>query len=89
LSEERPLLERPYIIPLRKAYYVPRGKRANKAVTIVKGLVKRHLHVSKVVISSELNAFLWSRNREKPPRKVKVVVKKIDKETAEVDLASD
>lgn len=88
MSEEF-ILERTYTIPLRKAYYVPRGKRANKAVRIVKEFIKRHLHVSDVIISPELNQLLWSRNREKPPRKVKVIARKIDEDTAEVRLASE
>lgn len=89
MSEEEFILERTYVIPLRKAYYVPRGKRVNKAVRIIRDFVKRHLHVDNVKIGPELNHFLWSRNREKPPRKVKVVVKKIDEDTAEVELAGE
>lgn len=89
MSEEEAILKRTYVIPLRKAYYVPRGKRANKAIRIIRDFVKRHLHVDNVKINSELNNFLWFRNREKPPRKVKVIVKKINEDTAEVELASE
>lgn len=86
MSENEPLLERIYTIPLRRAYYVPRKKRANKAIRLIREFVKRHLHVTEVKISQELNEYIWSRNCEKPPRKVKVIVKKIDEDTATVDL---
>ncbi len=89
MSEGEAILERVYVIPLRKAYYVPRKKRANKAIRIIREFVQRHLHVSEVKIGSRLNEYVWSRNCEKPPRKVKVVVRKLDEETAEVDLASE
>ena len=85
-EEERVLLERIYTIPLRKAYYVPRKKRANKAIRIIREFVKRHLHVDDVIISAEVNEYVWSRNIEKPPRKIKVIVKKIDESTAKVEL---
>jgi len=85
-KEEKVLMERIYTIPLKKAYYVPRKKRANKAIRLIREFISRHLHVSNVKISRNLNEFIWSRNCEKPPRKVKVLVKKIDEDTAIVDL---
>ncbi|MCD6369543.1 MAG: 50S ribosomal protein L31e [Thermoproteales archaeon] len=79
---------RTYVIPLRKAYYVPRPKRANKAVRLVREFVKRHLKVEDVKISNDVNEYIWSRNKEKPPRYIRVKVK-VDREEgrAEVYLA--
>jgi len=88
LSENEPLLEREYVIPLRDAYRVPRGKRASKAIRLIRRFVSRHLHVGTVIVDPALNMVIWSRNREKPPRRVKVVVKKIDEDTARVELPS-
>lgn len=79
--------ERTYVIPLRYAYFVPRPKRANKAIKIIREFVKRHLKVEEVLIGDDVNKKVWERNREKPPRRIKVKVKKVDEETAEVRLA--
>ena len=81
--------ERIYIIPLKEAYYVPRPKRANKAVKLIREFVKRHAKVERVKLAEEVNEYIWKRNREKPPRriKVKVVVHREEGE-AEVFLAS-
>jgi len=87
--EEDIVEERFYTIPLRKAWIVPRKKRAPKAARIVKGFVLKHMKVrteaegeeepEKLVIDNEVNEKLWSRGIEKPPRKIKVRIVK-DKE---------
>lgn len=66
---------RSYTIPLRDAYRVPRTKRANVAVRIVREFVERHLHgPERIVIHERINEELWSRSIEKPPRRIKVDV---------------
>jgi len=66
---------RSYTISLRKAYSVPRPKRAKVAVRLVREFVERHLHnPEKVVIHEKVNEELWSRSIEKPPRRIKVDV---------------
>jgi len=79
--------ERMYTIPLRYAYFVPRPKRANKAIKLIREFVRRHLKVERVVIGNDVNEKIWERNRERPPRRIKVKVKKVDEDTAEVSLA--
>ncbi|RLE62293.1 MAG: 50S ribosomal protein L31e [Thermoprotei archaeon] len=76
-------------IPLRKAYYVPRQKRANKAIRLIKEYVSRHLHVSTVKISNRVNEEIWRRNRERPPRRIRVKIVRIDEDTAEVLLPEE
>ena len=81
--------ERFYTIPLRKAWIVPRKKRAPKAARIVKAFVMKHMKIrteaegdeepERLVIDNEVNEKLWSKGIEKPPRKIKVRVVK-DKE---------
>ncbi len=85
-ESENVILERIYTIPLRKAYYVPRKKRANKAIRIIREFIKRHLHVDTVKISQDLNEYVWARNCEKPPRKVKVIVRKIKRDAEEIAI---
>jgi large subunit ribosomal protein L31e len=87
--EEDIVEERFYTIPLRKAWIVPRKKRAPKAARIVKSFVLKHMKVrteaegeeepERLVIDNEVNEKLWNRGIEKPPRKIRVRVVK-DKE---------
>ncbi len=72
--------EKVYTIPLRHAWIVgPRGKRAPRAVRDVRDYVVRHMKAEEVAISNEVNAALWSRGINKPPRKITVRAAK-DKE---------
>jgi large subunit ribosomal protein L31e len=87
--EEDIVEERFYTIPLRKAWIVPRKKRAPKAARIVKSFILKHMKVrmeaegeeesERLVIDNEVNEKLWDRGIEKPPRKIRVRVVK-DKE---------
>lgn len=63
-----------YVIPLSRVYWGRRTTRAKRAVDLVRRFVKRHLKVDKVIITNEVNNFIWSRSREKPPRRIKVLV---------------
>lgn len=70
--------EKIYTIPLRDAYKAPRPVRARKAMTYLKGYLKKHLKTEDILIGPGLNHEIWSRGIKKPPRKVKVTVKKED-----------
>jgi large subunit ribosomal protein L31e len=65
--------EKIYTIPLRHVWVVtPRGKRAPRAVKDVRDFVARHMKAEEVAISNEVNAALWARSINKPPRKITV-----------------
>jgi large subunit ribosomal protein L31e len=65
--------ERIYTIPLRHAWVVtPRGKRAPRAVRDVRAFVARHMKAEEIAVSNEVNAALWNRGINKPPRKIKI-----------------
>ncbi len=57
-------------------------KRTPKAVRLLKLFIIKHTKADFVVITNELNEFLWERGIRKPPRKVKVraIVETIDEE---------
>ncbi len=57
-------------------------KRTPKAIRILKAFIIKHTKADVVVITNELNEFLWERGIEKPPRKVKVraIVETIEEE---------
>jgi len=89
LVEEEEKESRIYTVPLKKAYYVPRYKRAKKAVKILREFIRRHMKAERVIISQRLNEKIWSRGIEKPPRRVKVKAVKSEEGVVEVDLASE
>jgi len=79
LEEELELIEeREYVVPLGRLYWGPRKKRAKKAIRILREFALRHLrrlNVEEVKIDPKVNEYIWSRNIEKPPRRVKVKIK--------------
>jgi len=65
--------EKVYTISLRHVWVVTaRGKRAPRAVRDVRDFVARHMKAEEVAMSNEVNAALWSRSINKPPRKITV-----------------
>ncbi|RLE66410.1 MAG: 50S ribosomal protein L31e [Thermoprotei archaeon] len=77
-EEEKVVLEREYVIPLRKVYEVPRKKRAKVAVRVVKEFVLKHVKPDDVYISNKVNEKIWEHSVEKPPRRIKVIVRKVE-----------
>ncbi|MGB9719809.1 MAG: 50S ribosomal protein L31e [Candidatus Anstonellales archaeon] len=66
--------ERVYTVPLGDAFVKPRNKRTPRAVKLLREFAARHMKtdVENVIISNMVNAFIWMRGIQKPPRKVKV-----------------
>lgn len=63
-----------YVVPLSRVYWGRRSNRADRAVRLLRRFIERHLKVDRVVVDNEVNEYIWSRGREKPPRRVKVAV---------------
>ncbi len=63
-----------YVIPLARVYWGRRTNRADRAIKLIKRFVARHTKADRVIIGNDVNMYVWSRSREKPPRRVKVVV---------------
>ncbi len=90
MSEKKSIiLEREYVIPLKRVYFLQRTKRAPRAIRFIKSFVKRHVKAEKVIISNKLNEYIWSRGIEKPPRRVKVRVIKTEDNVAKVFLIGE
>ncbi|MGC8982713.1 MAG: 50S ribosomal protein L31e [Desulfurococcaceae archaeon] len=65
-----------HVIPLKRVYFGRRSNRADRAVRLIKKYVKRHYkEAEKVVIDPSVNAYIWSRGREKPPRRIVVEIR--------------
>ena len=92
MAEKKQESEREYVIPLRKKFmYVPRYKRANKAIKTIKEFLVRHMKIrdrdlKKIKIDSYLNEVIWFRGIRKPPFKIKVKAKNV-KDEVHVELA--
>jgi large subunit ribosomal protein L31e len=90
-EEEEIVEERIYTIPLGKAWIMPPKKRAPKAMRMIRGFLTKHMKLERrvkgeeeeepkrLIISNEVNAQVWRRSIEKPPRKIRVRAAK-DKE---------
>ncbi|HDN01985.1 MAG TPA: hypothetical protein ENF42_03320 [Candidatus Bathyarchaeota archaeon] len=64
--------ERIYTVPLREAWRTPRQRRTPRAVRILKSFIQRHMKPNSIIISNEVNEYIWKRGIQKPPRKVRV-----------------
>lgn len=91
-KEDKVILEREYIVPLRrKCLNTPGYKRVNKAVKVLKQFIVRHMKVydrdlDKVKIDRYLNEEMWQRGIRKPLAKVKVKAKKFESGIVRLEL---
>jgi len=89
-AEEPELVEeRTYVIPLGRTRITPRKKRAPRAIRLIREFARRHMKAEEVLISPELNEYIWSRGIEKPPRRVKVRMEKYKDGLVKVFLAEE
>ncbi|MEM1878680.1 MAG: 50S ribosomal protein L31e, partial [Desulfurococcaceae archaeon] len=64
-----------HVIPLKRVYFGRRFNRADRAVRLIKKYVARHFKdAEKIVIDPAVNQYVWSRGREKPPRRITVEI---------------
>jgi len=84
-------MERVYTVPLGDAYLTVRGKRAGRAVKILKSFLAKHMRTQeeRVKLSNEVNSLLWSRGMKKPPRRIKVKAKRDAKGEVLVSLVEE
>jgi large subunit ribosomal protein L31e len=65
--------ERIYVIPLRKKFLkVPIYRRSEKAVSLIKSFLMKHMKVEVVKIGKYLNLEIMKHGRKNPPGKIKV-----------------
>jgi len=89
MSETEPVVERIYTVPLGKAWVAPRYRRAEKAVTVLRAFVERHMKPASVIIDTEVNEAIWKRGIEKPPRRIRVRMAKDGDGAVTVTLAEE
>jgi large subunit ribosomal protein L31e len=82
-----PVEERIYTVPLGRAWVVPRYRRAEKAVLVLRKFVKRHMKPEQVVIDTSVNEEIWKNGITNPPRRIRVKLSKDDEGLVTVSLA--
>jgi large subunit ribosomal protein L31e len=82
-----PAEERIYTVPLGRAWVAPRYRRAEKAVTVLRKFVQRHMKPEEVIIDPTVNEAIWARGITNPPRKIRVRLSKDDEGIVTVSLA--
>lgn len=64
--------ERIYTIPLSKAWSSPKKKRTPRAMRVLKDFIRKHMKPEALLISTEVNEFLWSKGIEGSPRRIRI-----------------
>jgi large subunit ribosomal protein L31e len=79
--------ERTYTVPLKHALLkVPRYKRANKAISVLREFGRRHGKSTDVKIGKHLNLKTWEHGIKNIPASIKVTLSKDDKGTVRMEL---
>jgi large subunit ribosomal protein L31e len=78
-KESKIILERTYIIPLRREFIkVPKYRKAKKAIIGVKEFLMKHMKSDNVKVGKSINLKVWENGIKNPPAKVQVNVVKYD-----------
>ena len=93
-KEAKIVLERTYNVPLRRRWhYVPRYKRAKKAITTLKVFLIKHMKPGKdekgrilLKLGKYLNEDVWKHGMKNPPHHIQVDAKKDEKGLVTVEL---
>jgi large subunit ribosomal protein L31e len=66
-----------YMVPLKRAYEKPRTRRSNVAVKEIFDFLYKHTRKRKedIILSKEVNEFVWKRGIQKPPRKIPISIR--------------
>jgi large subunit ribosomal protein L31e len=92
-DEKKIVLEREYVVPLRRGFLkVPQYRRAKKAIRVLREFIAKHMKVEdrdlrKVKVDRFLNEELWFRGIKKPAGKIKVKAVKDSEGIVRVELA--
>ena len=82
--------EQIYTIPLRGVKVVPRWKRANKAMALIRAYLERHMKADTEMIKLDksINERVWERGCEKPPSFIRVKAAKYADGEVQAELAA-
>jgi ribosomal protein L31E len=63
-----------FVVGLQGLYNHPKPRRAKKGIALLKRFAFKHLRIAEenVLVSNNLNEFIWHKGRENVPRKVRI-----------------
>jgi large subunit ribosomal protein L31e len=88
--DESIIEERIYTIPFSKVVYgrrIPRTKRTPRAMRYLRSFIQRHLRSENIIITAEVNEFMWTRGIQHPPRRIRIRAVKTEDDIVTVFLA--
>jgi len=86
-EKSKVVLEREYIIPLRKEFQkAPKYKRAKKTIKALKEFLAKHMKSDNIKIGKYLNLKVWEHGIKNPPHKLKVKTEKYDDGLVKAEL---
>ncbi len=73
------------IIPLRDVWKTSRNRRAPRAIREIRKQVSRHAKVGsdRIYLDQDINERVWSRGIQKPPRSIRVHIRRLPEDFAE------
>ncbi|KON31319.1 hypothetical protein AC482_01100 [miscellaneous Crenarchaeota group-15 archaeon DG-45] len=89
MSEAKPVEERIYTVPLGRAWTAPKYRRAEKALSVLRAFVERHMKPASIVIDPRVNEAVWKRGIQKPPRRIRVRLSRDEDGAVTVALAEE
>ncbi|HMF34139.1 MAG TPA: 50S ribosomal protein L31e [Candidatus Lokiarchaeia archaeon] len=81
------ILDRVYVVPLRKAQAAPRTERAKHAMKLLQRFVVRHMKPEGLIIAQTVNERIWEHGIYKPPRRIRIRATKNTEGQVNVTLA--
>ena len=64
--------ERVYTIPFRHAWIAPIKNRSPRVIMILKSFMKKQMKTDNLVISREVNDYIWKKGIKGAPRKIRI-----------------
>lgn len=89
MSGSKQVEERIYTVPLGRAYASPKYRRAERAISILRRFIERHMKPSSIEIDPKVNEAIWSRGMERPPRRLRLRLSRDEEGTVRVALAEE
>ncbi|OLS14806.1 MAG: 50S ribosomal protein L31e [Promethearchaeota archaeon CR_4] len=72
-AESDIILDRIYVIPLRKTLAAPHGTRAKHAIELIKKFIVRHMKPDGgLIITQAVNERIWEHGIKKPPPRIRI-----------------
>jgi large subunit ribosomal protein L31e len=89
MMAEDAVKEQVYTIPLRSIKELPRYRRADKAMTLIRNYLTKHMKVGsdQVKLHATINEKVWERGMQKPPSFIRVRAAKFEDGVVEAELA--